>query len=196
MAVPPLGSNRDSGEGLSVGSISRLTRQKGIGYLIEAAEGVCAERGDVRFSVAGGGPDLEALEAEIERRKLRDRFELVGPVDDPWEYLSSLDLFVLSSLWEGMPFAVLEAMGCGLPVVATDVGGVREMIPDETYGTVVPPADAQVLKRAILRYADSPSLREDTGAAARRRVLEEFSEERMVEGVLDVYSEVARCRAS
>lgn len=182
----------DEGEGLSVGSVARLTRQKGTRYLIEAAEGVCEVRGDVRFSVAGDGPDLEALEAEIARRRLADRFELLGAVQDPWAYLSRLDVFVLSSLWEGMPFAVLEAMGCGLPVVATDVGGVRDMIPDETYGTVVPPADAGALERAILRYAGSPRLREKTGERARRRVLEEFSEERMVEGVLRVYSEVAR----
>jgi glycosyltransferase involved in cell wall biosynthesis len=60
----------------------------------------------------------------------------------------------------------------------------------------VPPADAKALKRAILRYADSPSLRESTGAAARRRVLEEFSEDRMVDGVLEVYTEVTRCRVS
>lgn len=193
MVVRPCGANRNGGEELSVGSVARLTRQKGIGYLIEAAEGVCEERGDVRFSVAGDGPDLGALEAEVERRNLRDRFELVGAVEDPWDYLASLDVFVLPSLWEGMPFAVLEAMGCGLPVVATDVGGIRDVIPDEAYGTVVAPADVQALKRAILRYADSLPLREDTGAAARRRVLEEFSEERMVEGVLDVYSEVIRC---
>jgi glycosyltransferase involved in cell wall biosynthesis len=193
IALQPRGDDRNKGEGLSVGSLSRLTRQKGLGYLIEAAEGVCAERNDVRFSVAGDGPDLEALEDEIARRKLTDRFELVGAVEEPWEYLSTLDVFVLSSLWEGMPFAVLEAMGCGLPVVATDVGGMRDMMPDETYGTVVSPADTRALKEAILRYVDSPLLRQSTGAAARRRVLEEFSEERMIEGVLNLYSEVARC---
>jgi glycosyltransferase involved in cell wall biosynthesis len=192
LAVRPRGVDREGGGGLSVGSVARLTRQKGIRHLIEAAEGVCEERGDARFSVAGDGPDLEALKAEIARRKLADRFELVGAVEDPWEYLSRLDVFVLPSLWEGMPFAVLEAMGCGLPVVATDVGGVRDMIPDETYGTVVPPADARALERAVLRYANSPQLRERTGARARSRVLEEFSEERMVEGVMKVYSEVAR----
>jgi len=186
---------RRGGGGLSVGSVARLTRQKGIRYLIAASEGVRAKRGDVRFSVAGDGSEVEALKAEIARRNLRDAFELVGAVKDPWAHLASLDVFVLPSLWEGMPFAVLEAMGCGLPVVATDVGGVSDMIPDETYGTVVPPADAGALERAILRYADSPALREQTGDAARRRVLEEFGEDRMVEGVLGVYSEVARCRA-
>jgi len=186
-------SHRNGGDELSVGSVTRLTRQKGIGFLIVAAEAVCEERRDVRFSVAGDGPDLGELEAEVERRNLRGRFELIGVVEDPWAYLASLDVFVLPSLWEGMPFAVLEAMGCGLPVVATDVGGVRDMIPDEAYGTVVAPADVPALKGAILRYAGSLPLREDTGAAARRRVLEEFSEERMIEGVLDVYSEVVKC---
>ncbi len=67
------------------------------------------------------------------------------------------------------------------------------MIPDENYGTVVAPADVPALKGAILRYADSPLLREETGVAARRRVLEGFSERRMVEGVMGIYSEVIGC---
>lgn len=193
VAVRPRAKSRKKGEGLMVGSVSRLARQKGVRYLIEAAEGVCAEREDVRFSVAGDGPDMELLRTEIERRGLQGRFDLVGVVEEPWDYLASLDVFVLPSLWEGMPFTVLEALASGLPVVATDVGGVRDLIPDETYGVVVPPADARTLKNAILRYAGSPRLREDTRAAAQRRVLREFSQERMVEGVLNVYAEVVGC---
>ncbi len=110
-------------------------------------------------------------------------------MEEPWEHLSSLDIFVLPSLWEGMPFVLLEAMGAGLPVVATDVGGVRDLIPEKTFGSVVPPADVSLLKAAILRYVDQPELRRSVGAAARRRILREFGRERMVERNLDVYAE-------
>ncbi len=193
IAAPPPIRARDEGE-VVVGSVCRLTRQKGVAYLVRAAEAVRRERGSsVRFSAAGGGPDLERLEAEIGGRGLKGAFELVGVVEEPWDYLSSLDVFVLPSLWEGMPFVLLEAMGAGLPVVATDVGGVRDVIPDDAFGTVVPPADADALKAAILRYVDNPKLRSSVGTAARERILHEFSRKQMIEGNLGVYAEVLRC---
>jgi glycosyltransferase involved in cell wall biosynthesis len=192
--TPPPPVRAGEGEDVVVGSVCRLARQKGLTYLIRAADAVRRERGSgVRFSVAGDGPDLDLLKAEIHRRGLRDVFELVGAVEEPWDHLSSLDLFVLPSLWEGMPFVLLEAMGAGLPVVATDVGGVRDVIPDDTFGTVVPAADADALKAAILRYVDLPELLRSVGAAARGRILREFSRERMVEGNLDVYAEALVC---
>jgi glycosyltransferase involved in cell wall biosynthesis len=190
VAVPPPSRARGEEE-LLVGSVCRLTRQKGLIYLARAAGAVRRERGGrVRFSVAGNGPDLEHLRAEIDRLDLRDSFELVGALEEPWEHLCSLDVFVLPSLWEGMPFALLEAMGAGLPVVATDVGGVRDVIPSNAFGTVVPPANPDALRAAILHYVDHPELRRRVGAAARQRILREFSQERMVEGNLDVYAEV------
>jgi len=192
--VPPERVSRSSEGDLVVGSLTRLARQKGIDYLVQAAELVCAERrGDgVRFSVAGGGPDFERLKGEVQRRGLSGRFHLLGPVQDPWGYLAGIDIFVLPSLWEGMPFALLEAMGYGLPVVVTDVGGVRDAIPDVSVGTIVHPADPGALKEAILRYVESPRLRDVTGTAARERVIQEFSQERMIERTLQVYSEVLK----
>ncbi|MBV9455510.1 MAG: glycosyltransferase family 4 protein [Rubrobacter sp.] len=193
ITLPPQTRVRSEVGELVVGTVARLARQKGIEHLIQAAEGVCAKRKGVRFSVAGGGPDFERLNTAIQRRGLRHRFELIGPVQAPWGYLEQIDIFVLPSLWEGMPFALLEAMSFGLPVVATDVGGVRDVIPDETFGIVVPPADPHALQEAILRYVDSPQLRNTAGATARERVVQEFSRERMVERTLSIYSEVLKC---
>lgn len=191
VAVPPPSRARGGEKELVVGSVCRLTRQKGIIYLARAAEAVRRERGNaVRFTVAGNGPDLELLKVEIDRLGLCDSFELVGALEEPWEHLYSLDVFVLPSLWEGMPFVLLEAMGAGLPVVATDVGGVRDVITRDAFGTVVPPANADALKAAILRYVDHPELRRRVGAAARQKILREFDQERMVEGNLAVYAEV------
>lgn len=190
IALPSQSANGRSGdEELVVGTVARLAPQKGIEYLIRAAEGICAERDGVRFSVAGDGPSFMCLKGELERRELRDKFTLLGDTRDPWNYLKDIDVFVLPSLWEGMPFALMEAMGMGLPAVATDVGGVRDLIPDVDFGTVVPPADPHALREAILRYVDSPQLRKTTGALARQRILQEFNLERMIEGTLNVYSE-------
>jgi glycosyltransferase involved in cell wall biosynthesis len=188
--VTPPAIRRDREGGLMVGTVARLARQKGIEYLVRAAEQVCAQRSGVRFSVAGGGPIMEPLERELERRGLCSKFELLGEVKEIWEYLEGIDIFVLPSLWEGMPFALLEAMGFGLPVVATDVGGVRDLIPDANFGIVVPPADSLALQEGILRYVDSPRLRKTVGTLARMRVMQEFSTEQMIEGTLGVYSEV------
>lgn len=194
--VPPRIPVRPRDPGVTVGTLVRLTRQKGIRYLIQAAAAVRARNPAVRFSVAGDGPDLRSLRKEVADRKLETTFEFVGPVPDPWRYLEGIEVFVLPSLWEGMPFALLEAMGSGLPVVATDVGGIRDAIPNEAFGTVVPPADPRALGGAILRYAGSPRLREAVGRAARERVLREFSRERMIERTLDVYSEVVGGRVA
>jgi glycosyltransferase involved in cell wall biosynthesis len=189
VVAPAPVQSRDGGE-VVIGSVCRLTRQKGVTCLIRAAEAVRRERGgSVRFSVSGDGPDLGLLKAEINRLGLGEGFELVGAVGRSWDHLSSHDVFVLPSLWEGMPFILLEAMGAGLPVVATDVGGVRDVITDDAFGFVVPPADADALKVAILRYVDRSELRRSVGVAARERILHEFGQERMVEGNLSVYVE-------
>lgn len=188
--APPTNPDRSPRDRLVVGTVARLSRQKGVEYLIRAAEEVCATHEGVRFTIAGAGPELERLRDVVKRRGLDGRFELIGDVRQVWKYLQSVDVFVLPSLWEGMPFALLEAMGAGLPVVATDVGGVRELIPDETFGIVVPPADPGALRNGILRYLSSEQLREATGVAARRRITTEFSQERMIEDTQKVYREV------
>lgn len=186
---PPTVRERSRAGEVVVGTVARLARQKGIDYLIEAAAEVCAKHGDVRFVVAGDGPDAQALRDQVASQGLEGRFEFVGPVEEPWEVLGRMDVFVLPSRWEGMPYTLLEAMGSGLPVVATDVGGVRDLIVDDRHGTVVAPADPGALAEAISRYVSSPSLRATVGELARTRVLEEFSQERMLERTLAVYSE-------
>ena len=189
---PPRTGRRPPGEEVVVGALARLTRQKGIEYLARAAAGMRGRR--VRFVVAGDGPDLAGLRGEVDRLGLGGRFEFRGPVAGPWEFFAGIDVFALPSLWEGMPLVVLEAMAFGLPVVATDVGGVRDAIPDETFGAVVPPADPGALAAAIRRYADSSRLRERVGDAAQRRALARFTRDRMVERTIGVYESVLASR--
>lgn len=179
-----------------IGTVARLSKQKGIGFLVEAAELVLRELGahgptatTVRFVVAGDGPLREGLEEDVGRRGISASFDFVGAVPGPWEFLKGLDLFVLPSLYEGDAFALKEAMGAGLPVVATDVGGVRDAVPGETFGRVVPPGDPRALAEAIVWFVAQPRRREDCGRNARGLVEERFSVERMVDETESRYLE-------
>lgn len=199
-AAKPLPSDADAP--LVVGTVARLSNQKGIKTLVEAAEIVFDELGrggpdgpkapphGVRFVVAGDGPLKGEIVEDVRRRGLRGRFELAGAVPAPWEFLKGLDVFVLPSLYEGDAFALKEAMGAGLPVSATDVGGVRDAIPESDYGRVVPAGDPQALAGAILWFLAQPRRRELCGRNARRRVEERFSLRRMVLETENHYAEV------
>ena len=175
---------------VAVGTVGRLAPQKGIDLLLEAASLVIQRRPDVRFRIAGDGPSAAELHARTEELGISDRVRFDGLVDGPWGVLAELDVFVLPSRWEGMPFTLLEAMGGGLPVVSFDVGGVRDLIVDERHGTVVAPGDVTGFAEAIVRYADDPDQRRRTGEEARERVLQHFTFDRMVERNGELYRDV------
>jgi len=139
-----------------VGSVGRLDEQKGYEYLVGAARRVVDQRPDVYFAVAGEGPSRPALERLVAESGLDGRFRLPGFVDDVTSFLSALDVFVSSSLWEGLPLAIVEAMLLGRPVVATDVGGSPEAVIPGRTGTLVPARDADALAEAILGSLDPP----------------------------------------
>jgi glycosyltransferase involved in cell wall biosynthesis len=134
------------GEGtVLICAAGRLDRQKGFSDLVEAARRVCQARPNVRFAIAGDGPLRSELDALISQSNLADRFKLCGFRSDIGNFLAAADLCVSSSLWEGLPIAVVEAMLLGKLVVATDVGGVSEVvIPDKTGWLVTPGAPDQL----------------------------------------------------
>jgi glycosyltransferase involved in cell wall biosynthesis len=153
-----------------VGTVARLTPQKGIHDLIDAARLVCNERPQVRFIHMGTGPLAQSIARSLSAGGLGHRLQLVGHVRDPMSLLAGLDLFVLPSLWEGLPIALLEAMAAGLPVVATRVAGIDEVIEDGRSGLLVPPADPAALARAITELVDDDERRRCLGQGARERV--------------------------
>ena len=153
---------------LCVGGIGRLTAQKGFDVLIEAVRHLAAEDVPVEAVVAGEGPDRRALTAAARELPV----ELRGFVDDVPAFHAELGAFCLPSRWEGLPFALLEAMMSGLPCVASDVGDVRVAL--EGAGAVVRPGDSAALAAALRELAESPELRRDRGAAARRRAHERY----------------------
>lgn len=153
---------------------------KGLDVLLDAWEQLCVARPHAKLLLllVGSGRDREALQRRVaslpagtirwEDGWVRDR-QLI------WRYLSAADISVLSSRREGFPVAVLEAMACGLPVVATDASGVREALGDEPAGLVVPRENAPALATAIGRLLDDEPLRRQLGERARRRAESEFS---------------------
>jgi len=151
-------------------SIGRLDVQKGYEYLVEAAACVIAAHDNVRFIVAGEGDRRKTLEDEITRRGIANRFKLPGWRRDIADLYNAADIFVLPSLWEGMPNSVLEAATFALPIIATAVEGTREVIEDTRTGLLVPPRDSGALWETLEELLGDESLRREMGLKAREYV--------------------------
>jgi glycosyltransferase involved in cell wall biosynthesis len=156
--------------------VGRLDRQKGLEDLLDAAERVIASQPDWHLVLAGDGPRRSWLLAQlVERVSLRERVHWVGYRDDIPGLLKSADAFVLPSLWEGMPNAVLEAMAAGRPVICTSVEGSEELVIPGQTGWMVRRRDAVALSSALIEALNSPQLCRQYGQAGRQRVEEKFS---------------------
>lgn len=151
-------------------SVGRLVYQKGHEYLVQAMHRLLPDFPRARAVICGEGPLRSQLEAQIERLGLARSVQLVGNRLDIDRFLRSADVFVLPSRWEGLPVALLEAMDAGLPVVATRVEGVEEVIQEESQGLLVPPEDARGLVDALWAVLADPDVRRKIGAAGRDRV--------------------------
>jgi glycosyltransferase involved in cell wall biosynthesis len=192
--APGVRVNRDDGRFI-VGTVGRLHEQKGHVYLLEAAEQIRQSHPQVRFRIIGDGPLRERLQADVRARRLDDIVDFLGARSDVPAQMQEFDLFVLPSLWEGLPYVLLEAMAAGLPIVATEVDGVREVITGGEEGLLVPPRNAQALAAAVLELAANGARRAQMGARGSRAVRERFSLEGMIEQTASVYSRAmtARC---
>jgi glycosyltransferase involved in cell wall biosynthesis len=173
-------------DGPLVGTLARLAPEKALHLLIEAV----AELPGVTAVLVGDGPERGALERLSQRIGVDDRVRFEGWVADPSAWLGTFDVFVLPSRYEGLPHAVLEAMLAERPVVATDVGSVREAVDDGMTGLLVPPDDAGALSDAIRRLLDDRQLARRLAAAGRAAVLERFRPEQMVSAYESLYDEV------
>lgn len=164
----------------------RLVAQKNFTLLVDAAARLHADLPAARFRIAGGGPQRDALHGQIRAARLEDAVELLGERTDLDAVFREADVFWLTSSWEGLPNVVIEALASGLPVVATDVGGTRELFVSGREGFLVRPGsvdDFVYYGGALLRDAE---LRRRMSAAARARA-QQFSLRRMVAGMQDVY---------
>ena len=162
----------DDGRVPTVVSVTRLKPPKDALVLLR---GIARLNGSAfRTRIVGDGPERERVEAERRSLGLEDAVELLGERRDVPALLAAADIFVLSSRSEGMPVSILEAMAAGLPVVASNVGGVAELVVDGETGFLTAPADEAALASALGRLLADPDLRRRMGAAARARVEARF----------------------
>ena len=178
-----------------IGTVGRLSSVKHQRLLIDAFARTrtmlatlapkSAER--LRLVIAGDGPDRAALEAQVDAAGIADCTWMPGSRDDVPELMADLDLFVLPSLAEGISNTILEAMACGLPVVATRVGGNADLIDDGVTGSLVPSDDVLAMATALRGYVTGASRVEMQGRAARARAVDRFSIDTMVKHYADLY---------
>lgn len=175
---------------LGLAYVGRLHEEKGVGHLLAAFHTFLQSQPTAKLLIAGGGPARGALEAAAEALRLGPFVRFLGEVPEPWPLLAGADIFVLPSLWEGMPNALLEAMAAGLPVVATAVGAVPEMVVDQEEALLVPPADASAMAGALTALAAAPARGRQMGARARQRVAAHFRIETTVERMERLYADL------
>ena len=176
-----------------VGTVTRLSPQKAPLDFVAAAAQVHAQRPDVRFMLVGDGPLRAAVDARARELGIADHLIMTGLRRDVPELMAAFDIFALSSLWEGLPRVLPQAMATGLPIVTTGADGSAEAVEDGVNGFVVPPGEPQALASALLRLLDDPALAQEMGLAGRARV-DEFSATRMVDEIAALYETVLRAK--
>jgi len=167
--------------GPTVVTVGRLVSWKGIDRLLKVITGLP----NVRLIVIGDGPQRGSLQLLAGELGLGDRVIFTGSIPNSQviSYLKAADVFVLNSIYEGLPHTVLEAMHTGLPVIATDAGGTSELVDHETNGILIRPRDDAALERALRRLLKAPNERKRLAAAAQETVRQHFRWDRLVDSV-------------
>jgi len=173
---------------LIIGSIANLYPAKGINHLVGAAALLMKEYPDLMFVVIGEGAERKKIENQIKKLELKKNFILLGSILDAYKYLKMFDIFVLPSAKEGFPWTILEAMVAEVPVVATKVGGVPEIIENEKNGLLVVPESSKELDEAIKKLLSDNDLREAFAQEAKRTVEGKFNLKQMIQQYEDLFS--------
>ena len=176
------------------GMIGRLTEQKGHAILLDALAHTPALQ-NVHLLVAGDGDLRESLGNRAEALGLSSRVHFLGVRRDVGDLLNAIDVFVLPSLWEGLPLALILAMGAGVPVVASNVAGVPEVVEDGRTGLLVPPADRKALGRALAHLVMDPAAGRRLGDSARRVVLPRFGVDGWIASTTALYDRLLAATA-
>lgn len=171
------------------GFVGRLSEEKGVQHLIDAVRAQAPAEGPWRLLIVGDGPRRQELEDAVRAAGLAERVTFVGFQSETSPWYSSMDAFVLPSLTEGTPMALLEAMAHRVPVVASAVGGVPAVVSDRVNGLLVPAADLPALGRALREIAGNESLRRTLADAGRQTVRDGFDVRTWVGRVRGVYEQ-------
>jgi glycosyltransferase involved in cell wall biosynthesis/serine acetyltransferase len=178
------------GDGFLVGMVARITYDKDLPTFYRVAQKVATQVSNVTFVIVGdgNGNELEKAREEVESRGLETLIRFTGHRTDLTDVYSSLDVFLMTSLTEGLPNTLLEAMSMSVPSVSTAVGGVPELLEAGKCGFLAPVGDAEALAGHVITLLQDPLLRERYGAASRKRVEDHFSFDRRVRLMEDYYS--------
>lgn len=172
-----------------VGFLGRLAPVKGCAVLLEAMPAVLRQR-DCELMVAGDGPLRRELEARAEALGIADRVRFLGYLTDVDGFLSQIDVLVMPSFSEGLPMSLLEAASRGVPILATSVGGIPEVVAHNVNGILVPPGDPTALSHALADLLCSPGLAGRLAAAGRSIVSAEFGAGRMTQSYENLYADL------
>jgi sugar transferase (PEP-CTERM/EpsH1 system associated) len=183
-----------------IGTVGRIQDVKDHATLVDAFVQLLGrmpeQRAQLRLAIVGDGPLLEKLRAKVAAAGIADQVWLPGARTDIADILRGLDIFAMSSIAEGTPGSALEAMASGLPVVGTRVGGIPEVIADGVTGLLVPASDPAAMAQALERYARSPAMTREHGAAGRERVQRHYNMNAMVAGYQSMYDTLCERKTS
>ena len=179
-----------------VGTVARVSDIKNHRGLVDAFIRLRAllpeQAAQLRLSIVGDGPLLPALREQVLQAGLQDVVWLPGARSDVAQLVPEFSVFALPSLAEGTPVSLLEAMSCALPVVASNVGGIPEVVSEQVEGSLVPPQDVEALAQALARYARDPALASQHGRAGRTRIVQQYSMAAMVTAYTALYARLCR----
>jgi glycosyltransferase involved in cell wall biosynthesis len=178
-----------------LGTVASLTQKKGHAFLLEAVAALRARGIRVSLVLAGDGPERASLEASASSFGIADRVHFLGVHEQVGDVLAVIDVFVLPSLTEGLPLALLEAMAAGKPIVATDVGGVPDVIVPGRNGVLVPARAAAPLADALQGLLDDRHRGAELGERARETVLAGFTEEQHLASLASLYRSLTAASA-
>ncbi len=177
-----------------VGTVGAIVEQKGHRSLVEAAPLVIDQMPHTTFLIVGSGPLREKLEERVGQLGLGRRFRFLGHREDVPRILGALDLFVMPSLWEGMPYALVEAMAVGVPVVGSDIPGIADIVQPNQTGRLSPPGDPDALAETICTALREEGRSATMAETAREIVGREHSRERMLQSLAGCYERLMEDR--
>jgi glycosyltransferase involved in cell wall biosynthesis len=178
---------RLGGDCFHIGTVGRMVPVKGFDLFLDVAAEMRRRTDRIRFSILGEGPQKGRLIQKAKDLKIEEMIEFVSPIPDPLPYYESLDLYLNTSLHEGIPLSILEAMACGKPVVAPHVGGLPEIISHGQHGLLVHGREPKDFVDACLRILDDEHSSSSMGESASKRITSRFSGASMAESYRQVY---------
>lgn len=173
---------------LIIGSIGNLYKTKGFESLIKTAN-IIKNKISVKFLIIGDGSERKNLERLIKKYNLENNFILAGEINEAAKLLKAFDIYICSSVKEGLPYSILEAMQAELPIITTNVGGIPEIIENNKNGLLIKPAEALDIANALQKLTNDKNLAIYLGKNAEQKVKQEFSLEKMVEATKKTYLE-------